>query len=631
MQPAVVGVGEPFQDTANITGPVHPGDYVTFSAYEPVGFGEQAGDGKLLDEVRVELDHTKTQQTVASPQTHALSNGYVYWKATLRSADGDVIASHPLGVEGEVTEVVASANLSTHARPLGAVNTAIWDEITIRPGVKDGRTVNVPQGATVHVTLYRNTGDAANGTLVGARRYALTDTQIRDANSAEGLVFRAEGFQVDVAGEYFWVAAVHDQYGNELARGRYGDPSERTSVHRYTTDVGATTLAQRNDRYESSRHVATDVLHVEAWQRVEGDVSAAVGQTPEGVTYRWQLWRQGDGDVSTDRMVRQGDITPMPTLPFDGAADRIAPTLDIESPQWAIESDWPTGTYYYRLHVVDAAGDTVAYLPARDARESFAVVSVSTKVAKQRWFDGEQVADTLILDGALPTGSTYEAQLWRYGGLLAHDEQVGTTGRQLIPMDVGMRELPTASLPAPEPGRYYWKTVIVSGDNPDEPLIVDGSRIQEESFEVIRVTTEASEGGAAPTEVHDIAFIEGGAPAGTLISFELFRKSPDGDVQEDESVAVTERVAVAEGVKLVKSADVRIEEPGDYYWRETIWSEQGDALHVGEARVAEESVTISESLPLTGIGNSAIAAFAIGAVAAAVGALGLCIASRRHV
>ena len=631
VQPAVVGVGEPFRDTANITGPVRPGDYVTFSAYEPVGFGEQAGEGKLLDEVRVELDHTKTRQTVTSPQARSLANGYVYWKVTLRSADGDVLDSHPLGVEGEVTEVVASADLSTRARPLGAVDTAIWDEITIRPGSRDGHVVNVPQGAAVSVSLYRNTGDAVNGTLVGVRRYALTDTQVRDANSADGLTFRAEGFQVGVAGEYYWVAAVRDQYGNELACGQYGDPNERTSVHRYSTDVDAATLARHDGRYESSRHVATDVLHVEAWERGEADVSMAIGQTPEGVTYRWQLWRQGDGDVSTDRMVKQGDITPMPQLPFDDAAGRVSSALDVESPQWAIEADWPTGTYYYRLHVVDAAGDTVAYLPAREARESFAVVSLATKVSKQRWFDGERVTDTLILDGVLPAGSTYEAQLWRCGGLLARDEQIGTTGRQPIPVDAGMRELTTASLPAPDPGRYYWKTVIASGDRPGEPLIVDGSRIPEESFEVIRVTTEASEGGAAPTEVHDVAFIDGGAPAGTLISFELFRASSDDDVRKDESVAVTERVPVAEGAKLVQSADIRVEEPGEYYWRETLWSEQGDALHVGAARVAEESVTISDSLPLTGIGNSTVVALAVGVVAAVIGVVGLGVASRRRV
>lgn len=106
VEPDIVRVDEPFRDTARIVGDVPEGAYVTFTAYEAVEEGAVPGmNGVLLDEARAEVDHTLFEQTIASPQVRSPKAGLVYWRASLRSRDGDVLVSHELGVEGETVTV----------------------------------------------------------------------------------------------------------------------------------------------------------------------------------------------------------------------------------------------------------------------------------------------------------------------------------------------------------------------------------------------------------------------------------------------------------------------------------------------------------------------------------------------
>ncbi|RSX51049.1 peptidase [Bifidobacterium goeldii] len=106
VDPEQVNVGEVFRDSARIIGAVPEGAYVTFTAYQAIAEGEEPGfSGTLLDEVRVEIDVTLQDQTVYSPQVSSPIAGLVYWRASLMSADGDVLASHELGVEGEIVTI----------------------------------------------------------------------------------------------------------------------------------------------------------------------------------------------------------------------------------------------------------------------------------------------------------------------------------------------------------------------------------------------------------------------------------------------------------------------------------------------------------------------------------------------
>ncbi|MCI1218924.1 MAG: peptidase [Bifidobacterium sp.] len=106
-----VKVNEPFRDIARVIGDVEEGSYVEFDVYEAVAKSVKPGaNAKLLDGERVPLEHGLSDQKVHSSQVRSGKPGFVYWKATVFSAKGDVLATHELGAEGEVVEVVEDDN-----------------------------------------------------------------------------------------------------------------------------------------------------------------------------------------------------------------------------------------------------------------------------------------------------------------------------------------------------------------------------------------------------------------------------------------------------------------------------------------------------------------------------------------
>lgn len=112
VEPDLVYVGEFFHDRATVTGDV-PGDAtVEFTAYEAVDDGVEPGSsGKLLDAVAVPIrcEYDNGGCVAVSPQVRSSREGLVYWRAAVVSKDGDVLASHDLGVPGEVVTVKRKA------------------------------------------------------------------------------------------------------------------------------------------------------------------------------------------------------------------------------------------------------------------------------------------------------------------------------------------------------------------------------------------------------------------------------------------------------------------------------------------------------------------------------------------
>lgn len=101
-----VQVGEPFHDVAHVSGSVPAGAYVQFDAYGAVEAGAAPDSGgKLVDGARSDADPAKRDQLVTSPEARSHEAGLVYWRATLFSPEGDVLATHELGVPGETVAV----------------------------------------------------------------------------------------------------------------------------------------------------------------------------------------------------------------------------------------------------------------------------------------------------------------------------------------------------------------------------------------------------------------------------------------------------------------------------------------------------------------------------------------------
>ena len=102
--------GEDFADIARVEGAVSEGSTVSFTAYDAADSGGEMGATPVLikeEKVAITPDMRADDGSyeVRSPSVRSQTPGIVYWKATLRGADGTILASHGLGVAGEQTEI----------------------------------------------------------------------------------------------------------------------------------------------------------------------------------------------------------------------------------------------------------------------------------------------------------------------------------------------------------------------------------------------------------------------------------------------------------------------------------------------------------------------------------------------
>lgn len=102
--------GEDFADIARVEGTVSEGSTVSFTAYDAADSGGEMGATPVLikeETVAITPDMRADDGSyeVRSPSVRSQTPGIVYWKATLRGADGTILASHGLGVAGEQTEI----------------------------------------------------------------------------------------------------------------------------------------------------------------------------------------------------------------------------------------------------------------------------------------------------------------------------------------------------------------------------------------------------------------------------------------------------------------------------------------------------------------------------------------------
>uniref|UniRef100_UPI0028DBA9C6 peptidase n=1 Tax=uncultured Bifidobacterium sp. TaxID=165187 RepID=UPI0028DBA9C6 len=141
VDPERVRVNEPFHDVARVTGSVPAGATVEFTAYAAVGHGEMPGPDtdRLLDAAHVRIECSVASEGDAngaaddgndgedsvclarSPDVRSPSTGLVFWKAAVVSAAGDILASHELGVPGEVVTVTAVPDVALPVTGAGSV------------------------------------------------------------------------------------------------------------------------------------------------------------------------------------------------------------------------------------------------------------------------------------------------------------------------------------------------------------------------------------------------------------------------------------------------------------------------------------------------------------------------------
>lgn len=548
-----VAPGESFTDTATITGTVSRGTYVTFDAYEPVDGEPNPQNAKLLDSARVVLSDKQADASatapvsVTSPAVRTNYTGIVYWQAALHLADGTVIATHDLGLPSETVYVAPGGYLSSQAQPMGAVDTALYDTITVYnesvghegngTGNPSGFLGTIPHGAIVTVELYRNDGA---GTPSSRALVATKDFPIDTAAMNNGqLTFRAtdDAFCLQEAGMAYWVATLKTANGAVLDRAIYGESGdqhgtgtaseERTSVQAFATTVSKRWLSTNNSRYATSTVQLFDTLEQTSWTRRSGDMTVVVGQTVPDTQVVFEVWQQGAGDVTTDTLITTTTAHQLPETPLSPESNTATSVSQrLKSDTLTVGTNWKPGTYYVRALIthpdvdrtVEGRQHVVTYTPAREATETFSLVDIASTSAEPLYStDHERVQDTLVVTGTLPAQSRVSAQLWTTDDDGTCVQLVNEAASITLDHDVTDTTVDLPALDAPtEPGGYQWRVRVWTpdglGGRPSEDdafgiidarwkqgggydgreLVFDGMNTPDEHFDMIGIATSAS-------------------------------------------------------------------------------------------------------------------------------------------
>lgn len=478
---SAVKPGEEFADKATITGKIGRGAYVTFDAYEPVPGDPDTNAGKLVDSARVNITDEQADKsgvadiTVTSPKTKTDDAGAVYWKASLWSRNGALLATHDLGLPSETTFVQPGGIVTSNAQKLGATGEQLYDEITVYDEtsaeesadgqVHEGKSNSnphgvigrIPQHSTVTVEMYRQSTEdnGDQGMYKIAEKTVTLDTNqmtpIKEGQSGNRpgkltLKVTDPKFKTDKAGMIYWKTTLKTSNGAVLDSHIYGEWNsdhesgyksyERTPVQKYSTTVSKKWMSDADGKYADSTLRVYDVLHQTGYEPYNDEYRVGnTAQTPDGATMQFEIWSKDGKNKGT--MVKSYDATELPKLNRLGTGKEPDPahsnagddTLDnyqnVKSATATIPSDWDASKYYYRVRVTvptttpgngsderDRNRDVVWY-GGYDEDEAFDVIHVDTTTTEPLWVDGMNVSDEITLKGNIPAGMQYEAELWR--------------------------------------------------------------------------------------------------------------------------------------------------------------------------------------------------------------------------
>lgn len=637
---SAVKPGEEFADKATITGKIGRGAYVTFDAYEPVPGNPDTNAGKLVDSARVNITDEQADKsgvadiTVTSPKTHTADSGSVYWKASLWSRNGALLATHDLGLPSETVYVAPGGYLSSQAQVMGATGEQLYDMITVY-NESDGHEGNgnsnpsgligsIPAGSHVTVEAYRQDGNntASKSNLLGSKDYPIDITKMQDGK----LTFKAQdkAFVMDKPGMVYWVATLKTANGAVLDKGVFGESGdqhgtgvesqERTPVQQYDTIISKKWFSVNSDEYAEKTVSVYDVLKQTAWKQADGDVQAMIGQTAPGTQYQFEVWKQGTGDQTSDRLMWSGRQWRMPQskiAPNGPKADSVWQRMKSET--FTIGKDWGVGAYYVRVLVtnpnvdntVEGKQNVVKYTAARDEAETFRVFKVTSTSAEKLWTSNQKhVQDILHVEGTMPKGSSLLTEVWSTDDKGNSLKKVAESTKLTLDKDVTNADIKAPVMDNPgKAGSYQFRFRVWSpdglGGDPDiDPgnvilddswkqgdgyanrnLIYEGVNVPAEHFEIVKITTRVA--GTAnihsykgenyvnvthPTQVGDHADIEGRMLDGYQLGFELYKQDSGKDASKDTLVATIQPVDLKAAQTALDSALTSLDKPGDYYW-----------------------------------------------------------------
>lgn len=653
VKPGSVKVGEPFADVATISGTgtannaVTEGSYVQFDAYEPVDGTANMNVAKILDGQKVMLTveqiatlNNGQSVDITSQTVTANKSGNVYWNATLHAADGTILAKHEFGIKSETVTVKAGGWITSNAQTFGAVGASIWDDITVGDDTSETSTDggNIPDGSYAIVCAYwaDKQPEQTEDNKFFEKRVDIDTSKLQDADGNRGgsYTFRVEtGTQnaPDHAGKVYWTHTLYDSHGAVIDEGKFGEDKERTSIQQFETTASKQTVSVNSDEYADATVEIYDTLKQTAYKN-----GGQLADTPKGVTYQFEVWQQGAGDVSTDKQVWTGVKRDLPSMQQNGNSDSQKAWQYIKSETLTIGKDWNAGTHYFRVKVLDKGGNVVYYAPQRVPEESFMIVKVTSSTEKMWTTDAQHTVDNLHVEGVLPAGSAYQVEMWKTtdDGTVTGDKPIATSERIALGEDTtGDIKAPYMQVPD-EVGGYQWRFKVWSADqlggavdadvipadstflNDDwkqgdgyakQHLIYEGTNVPSEHFEIIRIQTDVSntanmfsyENGhyvdvTNGADVHDFATIEGKLPAGYKLGFNLYQKDEGDDDSRDRIIATIDPVNLQEAAKQLASSVTNLKTPGSFYWQTFIEKQDGTTFDADNGAQLKAATRIPE-------------------------------------
>lgn len=221
---AEVPAGQPFQDTAHLTGTTVDGGYLEFEAYGPFVEGQTPAESPeslvwTSEKISASTAGTYRSGILTSDLPDGAPWGDVYWVATYYGPDGEQIVRGQFGDPSEITRVVEPTEpvVTTLAVPESLLGSPSHDVAYVSGPVADASTLTF--------AAYRqDTGDDAT-----------LDELVFDSAQTPTAIYHGGAYEspevtFDAVGTYYWVETLTGPDGEVVHVGEPRLPGETTTV-----------------------------------------------------------------------------------------------------------------------------------------------------------------------------------------------------------------------------------------------------------------------------------------------------------------------------------------------------------------------------------------------------------------
>lgn len=573
--------GNDVNDKLTITGYMLRDYKVAFKLYKQAE--NQTADRdtvvKTLDPVAL----TEAQKTLDSATVHLTEPADYYWQWVFTKPDGTAFQPD------NTNPAVSDKRIKDESFHAVRVTTSTYKWASKNGTVQDVARLegHLPENATLTFEMH----DYATGKKVASTKSATLKELGFDKSSIDQQL-TSPSLKVPDAIDYYWVEVLNlpkDDQNTPLHTGKDKVKNESFRSIEAQTDVA------------TERYVGTvvkdhaDLTNVK-WKQ-SGDIRDDLTQ---GLDARWFLYKQGDGDVETDKKILTGDYVHLAS----GQTEAYGPGHKMDE----------VGDYYWVIEISDPSENhkVVKLGTQRDPRESFRIVKASSEaqVAQQV---NKPTKDTVTITGHPAEGTLVSWNLYKTNtaddepqsdngeasdSMLVASYQTPADGAHLITAEEAAEAVKNGKVTVESPeytptevGEYYWvfsltsPTKNLAGDGqPNKPqndkdtshlesedFFTDRAHVADETVQIIDATTKTKPLGHVGEKFHDTVLLQGRVPEGSQADATLYRQVDGDDSGKDEEVLTTKRTTLSEGQAFADLEDVTVDKVGVYYWREHVY------------------------------------------------------------